>query len=218
MVFGPGFAVGGFVFADDEDGDVGFLRGIGGGLHAVLLGLRIDQLDVIGEPAVPVVFGVGDLAAFRVDDVGFGSDAVFDALQDANAVRGLAAVAAEVHAVGVGSDDGDGFQLGDIEGQNVLVVLEQHDCFLCDFQCDGAVLGAVGDFLGIVGIDERILEQGQAEVGGEDAGDRAVEVGFGNGSLFHLPAQGLVDGAVGEVVIDPGRESEARGFGIVCGG
>src|SRR5271157_5723051 len=110
MVFGPGFAVGGFVFADNQNRYVGLTRGLSGSLHALLLGCRVDEMNIVSEPAVPVRLRVGDLAAFRVDDVGLRSHAVTNALQDADAVGWFAAVAAQVNAIRVGADHGDGLE------------------------------------------------------------------------------------------------------------
>ena len=47
----------------------------------------------------------------RIDNFGFRSDAVANALQNADAVRGFAAVSAEVKVGGIGPDDGDGLEL-----------------------------------------------------------------------------------------------------------
>ena len=79
VVLGPGLAVGGFILPDHEDGDVRLLRGFSGGFDAVLLRGRIDQLYVVGEPAMPVIRGAGDFAALGVNDIRFGADAVLTA-------------------------------------------------------------------------------------------------------------------------------------------
>ncbi len=206
-----------FVLADHEDRDVGFLGGFGGGFHAVLLRGRVDQFDVVGKPSVPVVLGVGDLAAFGVDDVSLRADAVLNSLQDADAVRGFAAVSAEVHAVGIGADHGNGLELGEIERQQVLVVLEEDDCLLRGLQRERAVLGAVGGLLGVVRIDIGIVEQAETELRRQHAGDGAVDHCLRDGSLLYLPEQRAVDGAVGEVVVNSGCERHAGGVGVVRG-
>ena len=92
-------------------------------------------------------------------------------MQNADTAAGIAAVATDVDVGGIGTDDGDGFQFGEIERQQVLVILEQHDDFLRGLKRECLMFGAVVDALGVVGIDVGIVEEAEAELGGENARD-----------------------------------------------
>src|SRR5258708_5900647 len=104
---------------------------------------------------MPIRLRVGDLASLGVDDVRLRSDAVADALQNTYAVGRFAAVSTKMQTFCIRSDDCNRLELGQIERQQVLLVLEQYHYFLRGFQCDLAMLRIVGDFFRVVGVDKR---------------------------------------------------------------
>src|SRR6185437_14484902 len=71
VIFGPGFAVRALVFTDDKNGDIGLFGSFDRLGDVVGLRLRINQLHIIVEPAVPVLALVGEAATNRVDDLTF---------------------------------------------------------------------------------------------------------------------------------------------------
>jgi hypothetical protein len=86
-----------------------------------------------------------DLAAFRVKHLGLVAHAGANAIENADSVAGIAAVSAQVHVGGVGPDHRNRLQLGQIERQQVLLVLQQHKNDLLGRFSRAAMLGAVGD-------------------------------------------------------------------------
>ena len=80
------------------------------------------------------------------------------------------------------------------------------------------MFGAVGGFLGVVGIDIGIVEKSEPELGRRArARRRGLTSLSGTVPLLHLPDQRAVDGAVGEVVVDAGGKRQARGIGLLAG-
>src|SRR5579863_828618 len=109
VLFTPGFAGGGFVAANDDDGDVGFARDRSSRANVILLRTRIDDLHVVLIPTSPAWNAVGDFAALRVQHVdSAGGEAFANAIEDADGMAGLAAVATEVRIRGVRTDNSYG--------------------------------------------------------------------------------------------------------------
>src|ERR1035441_7171516 len=114
----------------------------------------------------------------------------------------FAAVTTQVDIGGVGPDHRNRLYLVESEGEQVLIVLQQHDDLFGGLLAKTAVLGAAGDSFGVVGVHIGVVEQAQAELGGEHARDGAVHFAERHGTLLHLPKEGSKHGAIGEVVID----------------
>src|SRR5260370_9100772 len=124
MIFRPGFAVRALVFADYNNGHFGALTGVNRGFDVVRLRTGIYQFHIVVEPAMPVLMFVSEPAAFGINHFGLGSDPVLNTLKDRYSVRRHAAVAAEVKAVGIRTDYGNGFDFAQVEREQLLFVLQ----------------------------------------------------------------------------------------------
>src|SRR5882724_11335761 len=153
MILGPGLAVGGFGFANDDDGHVRLLRYLGGGVDGSLLLFWIGKLGIVLIPAGPSLFASGDLAAFGVKHFHARSRTGSYAVENTNASTRISGVTAQMNVGRVGSDDGDGSYFLGIERQHGVVILQQYDCFFRRFFCQLLVFGAVRRLLGIVRVD-----------------------------------------------------------------
>ena len=102
-----------------------------------------------------------------------------DAGEEGGVRRGSTVVVAEqdVEGIGVGTDDGDGFDVG-FEGQGVVIVFEKDDGFVRGLQREFAIGGGVdigeGEF-GPGDIHGRI-EHAEAEARFEETADGAIDV------------------------------------------
>src|SRR5580704_14821025 len=121
MLGGPGFAGGLFIVAEDQNDDIGLLRDFDGFRDALRIFDGIAELDFVSVP-----FGkrFGDFRAFGVENFRAGAHAISDAVENADAAAGLVAVAAEVHVVRVGTDDGYVFVLGGLQRKKIVLVFQ----------------------------------------------------------------------------------------------
>ena len=122
----PSFAGSGFVFAENENDDVRFLSDFDGFRDALRVFNGIAEFDFVG---VPIGKRFGDLRAFGVENFGVRADARLDAVENGDAAAGLVAVAAEVHVVRVGADDGDVFVLGGVQRKKIVLIFQQRNGF-----------------------------------------------------------------------------------------
>src|SRR5579863_4893060 len=161
MLFRPGFAVGAFVFANYDNGNIGFSRSVGGGADAGGLRGRIRDINFIFVPRRPALLAGSDLAALGEDNFHARLNPFADSVENADLVpwAGVTAVAADVNVGGVRTDDGDRLQFRRIERKKIAVVLQQDDGFLRDFQRQLLMLGTVRSALRVIGINVRILEE-----------------------------------------------------------
>jgi hypothetical protein len=90
MLLRPSLAIGGFVFTDDEDGNVGTFGRVDGFLNFLALSCRVDQFSVVFEPSVPVLLACGELAALRIHNLRFCAYAI------ANTLRSAATITSEL--------------------------------------------------------------------------------------------------------------------------
>src|SRR5438045_2269914 len=110
MVLRPGFAVGAFVFADNENGNIRALRKRDGFFDFLRLHLWIYEFNVVIEPSSPILMLIGEAAALGEDDLRLRPDALLNSLQDGDAMRRITTVSAEVQAIGVRADYWDRLQ------------------------------------------------------------------------------------------------------------
>src|SRR5690348_9715221 len=73
----------------------------------------------------------------------------------------------------------------------------------------------VGDSLRIRGINIGIVEESQAEFGGENTRDRAIQLALRNAAVFHLLEDRAKYRAVREIVVHASSERLARGVGLI---
>src|SRR5262249_61427898 len=97
-------------------------------------------------------------AAFGIKNSASLSCFIFHTLQNADPATGLVAVSAKMYVGCIGANDRDRLVFGPIERKQMILILEQDDRFLRRFQCQLLMLGAVGDSVGVVGIDKRFFE------------------------------------------------------------
>ena len=130
------------------------------------LRLWIGQFDFVFVPSRPAVRG-RDLAAFRVQHFGFVPDALSDPVKDGDVISlsGITAVAAQMNIGGIGPDDRNGFELVKVERKQIAYHFSAGRSTSRRLSRASCVLGAVGDALGVVGIDVRILKQAESELG-----------------------------------------------------
>ena len=95
-----------------------------GNLLAILLGITWNDFVL-----VPVAAD-RDLAAFAVKHLGFLAGFFTDTFEHRDLLLRPAAVAAQQRAIRVGTNDGDGLDLPEIERSQVVLVLQQSDGFM----------------------------------------------------------------------------------------
>ena len=113
---------------------------------------------------------------------------------------------------GIGPDYGDGFQLLQIERQEMIVVLEQHNRFLRHLQSQLLMLRAIRDVLGIVRIDVGIFEQAEAELRLQHAFYGLIQFRFGHPALANLVQKRGVYRTIGQVVVHARGQRLSRGL------
>ena len=125
--------------------------------------------------AGPVGGVFGDAHAFGMHHPHAGARGGGDAAERIDAAPRSARVAAEMQALCVGADHRERFDAAAIQRQQVAGVLQQDERLARRLERDGLVLRGVGDALGLVGVDERPLEQPGEELGAQHPRHRAVD-------------------------------------------
>ena len=77
------------------------------------------------------------------------------------------------------------------------------------------MLGAVGDFFGVVGVRIRIFEHAGEKFRAEHACNGRVDRGFGDFAGFHLVDERAVASGEREFDVDAGFERHARGVFLI---
>src|SRR3954466_8148979 len=165
MILSPRLTICGFVFANHQDRNVRLVGSLDRSLDAFLLRRRINELHIVGEPAVPVILGIGDLAAFGVDDIGLRAHSISDTLHDADPVHRIAAVPTKVNSLGIRPDHGNVLELREIKRKKGLTVLQKYDRCLGSLQRESTMLSAVGRLLCVVRINKYTVEKPKAKFG-----------------------------------------------------
>jgi len=200
------------VVTDGEHHHVG-LCGHGGRLAdaaAILLRVGRRHLVLLPGPAD------GDLAALVIEDLDIGRRPHADALEDGVDVDRLAAVAAEHHAVGVRSDDGDAAHPVLVERQDTAFVLQQRDGLPRRLERQGAMERVVYDPLGLVRVDVRIVEQPQEELRAQHRPHALVDERLRNDAVPHEIDQMGVTVGVGQLDVDAGADGQFGGVPAVA--
>ena len=95
----------------------------GGGFGNAIVGTFVI-VAIATFVSVPFGKRFGDFRAFGIEHFRSGAHAISDAVENADAAAGLVAVAAEVHVVRVGTDDGDVFVLGGLQRKKIVLVFQ----------------------------------------------------------------------------------------------
>ena len=130
-------------------------------------------------------------------------------------MAGHAAVAAEQGAVGVGADDGEGFELRGVERGDSSLVLEESNGLERGLQGKLAVGVAADDPGGHGRIDVGIVEEAELEFPEQHRRDEIVELLFLEGALLHEADEVEVAIRIGQLDVDPGLDGKAAGFFFV---
>ncbi len=72
-------------------------------------------------------------------------------MQNADTASGIVAVSAEMEFSRVRTDDRNPLVLRSIQGEQIVLILQQDDCLMSGFQCQLLMFGIVGDFLRVIG-------------------------------------------------------------------
>ena len=191
----PGLAGSLLIFAEDQDNDISLLRDLHGCGDAFGVECRIAEHNFVG---IPVGGGFGNFAAFGVEHLGRRSNFVSYTLQNADTASGIVAVSAEMEFSRVRADDRNPLVLRfSIQGQQIVLILQQDDCLMSGFQCQLLMFGIVGDLLRIFGIDGRIVEQASQEFQTENACNRSINITLRNFPLANLINQAVIGIAEG---------------------
>ena len=86
----------------------------------------------------------------------------------------------------VRADDRNSLVPAAIQGQEIVLILQQNNCLMSSFQRQLLMFGIVGNFLSVFGIDERIIEQAGQEFQPKNACNRSINHAFGNLSFPNL--------------------------------
>jgi len=116
---------------------------------------------------------------------------------------------------GVRSDDGDFFIFAFGQRKQMAFVLQENDGFARGFERELPVLGAVGDFFGVGGVHEGVIEKAGEELHAEKASDGAVDLRFGDLALMNCIDEARIGGEEGEFDIHAGIEGKAGGGGTI---
>src|SRR5438132_6316397 len=171
------------IVAENQNNDISLLRDLHGCGDAFDVECRIAEHNFVG---IPVGGGFGNFAAFGVEHLGRRSNFVFYALQNADTASGIVAVSAEMEFSRVRTDDRNPLVLRSIQGEQIVLILQQDDCLMSGFQCRLLMFGIVGDFLRVIGIERCVVEQAGQALQPANASNSALDTTLTNYSLWYL--------------------------------
>ena len=211
VVVRPSLAGGLLVPADGQHDHVRLRRHLHRFRDQLCVILGITRRDRVLLPRAPH----GDLAALRIGDLDPVAHFRPDASQHRGVERGLAAIAAQQHAVTVRPNDRKGANLLRIQRREAAIVLEQRDGLSRRLQSDGAIRLAAHHPLRLVRIHIRVLEQPHPELPQQHGRDQFVEFGLLQHAFAHQFGEVQVTVRLREFDVDAGLDGERARFLLV---
>jgi hypothetical protein len=120
----------------------------------------------------------------------------------------MVTVAAEMQFGGIRADDGNVFVSILGQRQEIVLIFEKDDRFMSGLERERLMFGAVGDFFGEPGINERIVEEVGNKFHAKNTRNGAVDGSLGNFPGVHLCEERGVSIWKRQFDIDAGFERE----------